>query len=341
MTRAAIVGGGAFGTAMACVLRRSGCEVILWAREREVAEAVHRDRINPVFLPEVRLPLGIDATCILEAVVADADFVLMAVPAQHVRGIAAALRPVLRRGMPVVSCSKGVEIGSLKLMPEVLADMLPEAAIAVLSGPSFAREIAQDLPCGVVLASHEWSTAEALAQRIANPNFCVHLSDDVTGAALAGAMKNVISIAAGIVHGRKLGENAAATLVTRGLAEAQRLGVAKGARAETFAGLAGAGDFMLTAHSLQSRNTKLGVELGEGRKLGDILAGRKQVTEGAFTTEAVAALARELHVSMPIVQGLDQLLNRGATVDEAIGNFMRHLPALCRVGEPTANAVTA
>jgi glycerol-3-phosphate dehydrogenase (NAD(P)+) len=224
-------------------------------------------------------------------------------------------------------------------MPEVLAHMLPEAVVAVLSGPSFAREIAADLPCGVALACAEWSVGESLARAISNPRFCVHLSDDVPGTALAGAMKNVISIASGVAHGRKLGENARATLITLGLAEAARLGIVKGARAETFLGLAGAGDFMLTAHSLQSRNTSLGVALGEGRRLADILGQRKEVTEGAFSVEAVAMLARQLHVEMPITQSLDGLLNGGLALDAAIAELMKHLPPLCRAGRPAPLAV--
>jgi len=330
MARISIIGGGAFGTAMACVVRRSGHDVLLWAREPEVVASVNEVAANPHFLPDVRLPPGIRATGDLAEVTREGELVLVAVPAQHVRTIAGAMRPALRPGTTVVGCSKGIERGSCALMPEVLGDMLPEAIVAVLSGPSFAKEIAHDLPCGVVLACADWSAGEEAARRIANPRFCVHLSDDVAGAALGGVMKNVVSIASGIAHGRRLGENARATIVTMGLEESVRLGIAKGAKASTFLGLAGAGDFMLTANSLQSRNTSLGVALGEGRKLADILAGRKQVTEGAFSAEAVAALARQLHVEMPITEALDGLLNRGVDLEAAIGAFLARLPALYR-----------
>ena len=330
MARISIIGGGAFGTAMACVVRRSGHDVLLWAREPEVVASVNEVAANPHFLPDVRLPPGIRATGDLAEATREGELVLVAVPAQHVRTIAGAMRPALRPGTTVVGCSKGIERGSCALMPEVLGDMLPEAIVAVLSGPSFAKEIAHDLPCGVVLACADWSAGEEAARRIANPRFCVHLSDDVAGAALGGVMKNVVSIASGIAHGRRLGENARATIVTMGLEESVRLGIAKGAKASTFLGLAGAGDFMLTANSLQSRNTSLGVALGEGRKLADILAGRKQVTEGAFSAEAVAALARQLHVEMPITEALDGLLNRGVDLEAAIGAFLAHLPALYR-----------
>ncbi|MGZ5698886.1 MAG: NAD(P)H-dependent glycerol-3-phosphate dehydrogenase [Usitatibacter sp.] len=332
MAQVGIIGGGAFGTAMACVVRRSGHAVTLWAREPEVVAGIEAEGTNASFLPGVRLVAGIRATNDLAEVTRASDFILMAVPAQHMRTIAGAMRPALRRATPVVSCSKGIERESAALMPEVLADMLPEAVVAVLSGPSFAREIAVDLPCGVALACGDWSVGESLAREISNPRFCVHLSDDVAGTAIAGAMKNVISIASGVAHGRKLGENARATLITLGLAEAERLGIVKGARAETFVGLAGAGDFMLTAHSLQSRNTSLGVALGEGRRLADILAERKEVTEGAFSVEAAAMLARRLHVEMPITHALDGLLNRGVALEAAIADLMKHLPPLWRAG---------
>ena len=324
----AIIGGGAFGTAMACVSRRAGNNVVLWAREPEVVAAVNQDQANPHFLPGVALPEGIRAVGELAEAVREADAVLMAVPSQHMRTIAGALRPSLRRRIPVVSCSKGVEARSGLLMPEVLADMLPESVIAVMSGPSFAAEIARDLPCGVVLACREWDVGEAVAGRIAGRTFCMHLSDDVIGAALGGAMKNVVSIASGIVHGRNLGENARATVITLGLVETERLGLVKGARAETFFGLAGAGDFMLTANSLQSRNTSLGVQLAQGRSLQQILGERKQVTEGAATAGAVSALGERLHVSMPLTRAIDGVLHRGVAVDEAIRKFLPEIPLL-------------
>ena len=335
MENVAVIGGGAFGTAMACVAQRAGNEVVLWAREPEVVAAVNREHANPHFLPGIALSKSIRAVADLGEAVRDAGVVLMAVPSQHMRAVAGALRPSLRRRIAVVSCSKGVEAKSGLLMPEVLADMLPESVIAVMSGPSFANEISRGLPCGVVLACREWDVGEGVARRIAGPAFCMHLSDDVVGAALGGAMKNVVSIASGIVHGRNLGENARATVITLGLMETERLGLVKGARAETFLGLAGAGDFMLTANSLQSRNTSLGVALAQGRSLESILGERKQVTEGAATAGAVAGLAARLHVSMPVTQALDGVLNRGVALDEAVRKFLPEL-ALLRAGRAQA-----
>ena len=325
MARVGIVGGGAFGTAMACVVRRSHQEVLLWAREPEVVAAINAERTNPLFLPGVRLAPGIRATNDL-ADAAAADFVLLAPPAQHMRAVAARLRPLLAAGTPVVSCSKGIERRTLALMPEVLAETLPEARIAVLSGPSFAREVAADLPCGVTLACSDRPLASTLAAQIATANFCVHPSDDVAGAALGGAMKNVVAIASGIAAGKKLGESARATLVTLGLDEAIRLGLAKHARRDTFMGFSGLGDLMLTANSLQSRNTSLGVALGEGRRLADVLAERRQVTEGAFSAEAVVALAQRLGVPMPIAEAVDAMLNRGAALDATIARLVAACP---------------
>jgi glycerol-3-phosphate dehydrogenase (NAD(P)+) len=325
MSRVGIIGGGAFGTAMACVASRSGHEVLLWALEPEVAAAVNGEAANPHFLPDVTLPPGIRATNDLSRAAHGMDFILMAVPAQHLRGIAAAMRASVAPGTPVVTCSKGIERGSCALMPEVIAETLPQAKVAVLSGPSFAREIALDLPCGVALACRTAALRESLAAAIANPRFCVRPSPDVVGAAVGGVMKNVVAIASGIAAGRKLGENARSTLVTYGLHEAVRLGLAKGARRETFMGLAGIGDLMLTAGSLQSRNTSLGVALGEGRPLADILAGRRQVTEGAHSIEALAALARRLDVAMPITEALDQVLNHHADLDAAMAGLLARL----------------
>jgi len=322
MARIGVIGGGAFGTAMACVVRRSGHDVQLWAREAEVVDAINREGRNAVFLAGVQLVEGIRATGDMAGACAGADFLLLAPPAQHMREIAARLRPALAPGVPVVSCSKGLEQGSLTLMPEVLAAVLPETPVAVLSGPSFAREIALDLPCGVALASADAALARRLAPLIANPRFGVHPNADPVGTAIGGLMKNVVAIASGVLAGRKLGENARATLVTRGLAEAIRFGLAKGARRETFDGLAGIGDMMLTAHSMQSRNSTLGFALGEGKRLADVLAGRKQVFEGAFSAQAVVKLAACLGVDMPISIAVDQLLNHGAALEASVDRLV-------------------
>ena len=325
MARIGIVGGGAFGTAMACVLRRGGHGLRLWAREPEVVDSINRERRNAQFLDGVELPAGITASADLARVTEDADLLLLAPPAQHMRAVSSALAGYAKSGIPVVSCSKGIERTSLMLMPEVLKQTLPRSPVAVLSGPSFAREIAQGLPCGVVLACADPALAMHLARALDTPAFRVHATADVAGAAVGGVMKNVVAIASGIAAGRRLGENARATLLTLGLEEAVSLGVAMGARPATFMGLAGIGDMALTAISLTSRNTALGFALGQGRAPPE-----NTLAEGLYSTAAVAALARELDVQMPITFALDGVLNSGAPLEAAIGAMLgstRHATA--------------
>ena len=321
-----MIGAGAFGTALACVMRRAGHDTAIWAREPEVAAAINKDSANPLFLPGVRLVPGIAATTDLAVATAGAEFLLLAPPAQHMRSVTSELRRFLKAGTPVVSCSKGIERGTCALMSQVISETLPGAPIAVLSGPSFAHDIAVDLPAGVTLACRDLALAERLAGAIGTPRFRVYLSDDVIGAHIGGVMKNVLAIACGIATGKKLGESARATLFARGLAEMARLGLALGARHETFMGLSGAGDLSLSCNSAASRNTSLGIALGEGRKLQDVLRERVTVQEGVHSAEAVAELARRHGVGMPITAAIDEVLNRGSDVDDAIGRLLAHRP---------------
>lgn len=331
MARVGVVGAGAFGTAMACVLRRAGHDVVLWAREPEVARAINLDAANPVFLPGIAIPAGIVASNDMAAAAAGADFVLLAPPAQHMRGVTLALAPHLTAGTPAVTCSKGIERGSCALMSEVIDETLPTARLAVMSGPSFAHEIAADLPAGVTLACTDLALAERLAQAIGSPRFRVYLSDDIVGAQLGGALKNVYGIACGIVLGRKLGSSARSTLVARSLDEMMRLGLAMGARQETFTGLSGVGDLDLCANSPSSRNTSLGIALGEGRQLQDVLAERVTVQEGVHSAESVAALARSHALDMPIALTVDGILNHGADIDASIASLLARPCGLERV----------
>jgi len=324
MARVGVIGGGAFGTALACVVRRSGHDTVIWAREPEVVLAINRDSANPVFLPGIRLAPGIVATEDIGTAAARADFLLLAPPAQHMRAVTARLRPLLARGTPVVTCSKGVERATCALMSQVIAETLPGTPIAVLSGPSFAHDIAVDRPVGVTLACANAAVGERLAQAVGTPRFRTYLSDDVTGALVGGVLKNVIAIACGVAMGRKLGESTRATLFARGLAEMARLGVAMGARLETFMGLSGAGDLNLSCNSASSRNTSLGIALGEGGNLQEILRARVTVQEGVHSAESVAALARIHQVDMPIVMAVDQVLNHGANVEESIARLLAH-----------------
>jgi glycerol-3-phosphate dehydrogenase (NAD(P)+) len=324
MAQIGVIGAGAFGTALACVLRRSGHGVVLWAREPEVAQSINRDGMNPVFLRGVPLAPGIIATHDLAVASSGADFLMLAPPAQHTRAVTAALRPFLPPGTPVVTCSKGVELGTCALMSQVLAETLPESPVAVLSGPSFANEIAADLPTGVTLACRDLALGERLAHAIGTQRFRAYLTDDVTGTHLGGVLKNVLAIACGIAAGRKFGNSARSALVARGLAELARLGLAMGGRLETFMGLSGVGDINLSCNSPNSRNHSLGIALGEGRTLGDILGERVTVQEGVHSAESVAALARRHGADMPISMAVDQVLNHGAGVDATIAQLLAH-----------------
>jgi glycerol-3-phosphate dehydrogenase (NAD(P)+) len=322
MARIGVIGGGAFGTAMACVLRRQQHEVVLWAREPEVVDAVNAKRENAVFVRGVTLPVGIVATAEMAAAAREAEFLLLVPPAQHMRGVTASLQPHLAAGTPVISCSKGIERGSCALMSQVLADTLPQARVAVLSGPSFAAEIAVDLPAGVTLACADPVLGARLEQAIGSARFRVYLSDDVIGAQVSGVMKNVLAIACGIVTGKGLGNSMRAMLLARGLAEAVDLGLALGARLETFLGLSGIGDIDLSCNSPQSRNMSLGMELGRGRTLAEILGERITVQEGVHSSSAIAELAARLGVDMPIAGLVDRVLNHGADPDAELDALM-------------------
>ncbi|HQR21008.1 MAG TPA: NAD(P)H-dependent glycerol-3-phosphate dehydrogenase [Burkholderiaceae bacterium] len=322
MARVGVIGGGAFGTAMACVLRRKRHEVWLWAREAEVVDAINRTRENALFLPGVTLPQGIVSTPRMAEAVRGADFVLLVPPAQHMRAVTSQLQPHLAAGTPVVSCSKGIERASCGLMSQVLAETLPQAPVAILSGPSFAAEIAIDRPAGVTLACEDPVQGARLEQAIGSARFRVYLADDVIGAQVSGVMKNVLAIACGIVTGKGLGNSMRAMLVARGLAEAVDLGLALGARLETFLGLSGIGDIDLSCNSPQSRNMSLGIALGQGRTLTQILAERITVQEGVHSSGAVAELGGRLGVDMPITRLVDRILNHGANPDLELDALM-------------------
>ena len=321
LQRVGVVGAGAWGTALAQVCARAGLEPLLWAREPEVAEAVNRDHQNPLFLPGVTLDDGITATADLQAM-AGLDLLLGVVPAQHLRASFAALSPIIREGQPVVLCAKGVEQGSLKLMAEVLADVAPQARAAVLSGPSFAGEVARGLPTAVTLACRNRELGQALAQALATPTFRPYWAADLVGAEAGGAVKNVLAIACGIVEGRGLGRSAHAALVTRGFAELTRLAVALGAEARTVSGLCGLGDLVLTCSSAQSRNMSVGLALGRGETLSQALAGKLSVAEGVASAPAVRALAHKLGIETPICEAVAAVLAGEIALDQAIGGLL-------------------
>jgi glycerol-3-phosphate dehydrogenase (NAD(P)+) len=316
-----VIGAGAWGTALAIAAARAGREVTIWSHETEVAEAINRSHENPLYLPGVTLPPAVRATTDL-AEIGGADLVLAVAPAQHMRAVLTAFAPHARAGLPVVLCAKGVEQGSLKLMTEVLAETLPAAAPAVLSGPSFAAEVARGLPTAVTLACGDHACAEHIATAIASPVFRPYLSADMIGAEAGGAVKNVLAIACGVSEGKALGRSAHAALITRGFAEMTRLGVALGAQAETLAGLCGLGDLVLTCSSPQSRNMSVGLALGAGQTLDEALAGKRSVAEGVASAPGVVALSRKLGVETPICQAVAAILAGRVSVDEAIDGLL-------------------
>jgi glycerol-3-phosphate dehydrogenase (NAD(P)+) len=322
MKRLGIVGAGAWGTALAMVGRRAGLDVVLQAHEPEVVAAVNRDHQNATYLKGVKLDPAIRAVGDPGEAAAGADAVLVVAPAQFVRGQLARLKAGLEPGVPVVICAKGIEQETFRLMSEIAAEVLAETPVAVLSGPTFAIEVAKDLPTGVTLAAADDRIAQSLADGLSTPRFRIYRSDDVVGVQIGGAVKNVIAIGCGVIEGRGLGDNARATLITRGLAEMARLGAAKGATPETLMGLAGIGDLTLTCNAMQSRNFSLGVALGRGERLADVVKARTSVAEGVFTAASVTGLARKLGVDMPICLAVDGILNHFADVDATIKGLL-------------------
>jgi glycerol-3-phosphate dehydrogenase (NAD(P)+) len=316
--RLAIIGGGAWGTALALVARRAGRDAVIWARDPAIAAAINQHQQNPVYLAGAVLDPAIRATTDLAKAIAGADAIVLAVPAQFLREVLTALKPHLPADLPLLLCAKGIETGSLLTMSELVGALRPGNPVAVLSGPSLAGEVARDLPAAVVIASRNAALARRFMAALGSQRFRPYLSEDPIGVEIGGAVKNVLAIACGIVIGRGLGDNAHAALITRGLAEMIRLGVAKGARAETFAGLSGLGDLVLTG----SRNHALGVALGGGQSLDEALAGRRSVVEGVASAAAIAALAERLQVEMPIVAAVDAVLHRGMAIDQMIEQLL-------------------
>ena len=321
MTKAGVIGGGAWGTALAQVCARAGLETTLWAREADVVASVNASHENTSFLPGIDLDPAIRATGDF-ADLAASDIVLAVAPAQHLRATLAAFAPHVRPGLQILLCAKGVEQGSLKLMTEVLAETIPQAAPAVLSGPSFAGEVARGLPTAVTLACPDEGCARDLAELIATPTFRPYFATDMIGAEAGGAVKNVLAIACGIVEGRGLGRSAHAALITRGFSELTRLAVALGGEAETVAGLCGLGDLVLTCSSPQSRNMSVGLALGRGQTLDEALAGKLSVAEGVASAPAVRQLARKLGVDVPICEATAAILAGEVGVDEAIRGLL-------------------
>jgi|ERR1700736_1266797 len=311
----AVIGAGAWGTALASVATRAGREVVLCARDPAAAAAMALTRENPR-LPGVQLEKRIELTSDL-SFAARADIILLVVPAQHLRETAAALAPQLRAKTPVIACAKGIERGTHQFMTEVIADAAPLAVPAILSGPSFASDVARGLPTAVTLAASDETLASALVHALGSATFRPYHSTDVRGVEIGGAAKNVLAIAAGIVAGKQLGASALAALTTRGFTELLRLGRACGARNETLSGLSGLGDLILSCSSPQSRNFSLGAALGRGEQ-----PPRHKLAEGEFTAPVLIELAASKQVDMPVASAVAAILSGATTIDQAIENLL-------------------
>ena len=313
--RVAVIGAGAWGTALAALAARAGRDVVLCARSSAAAAEIAATRINPK-LSGIRLDTNIQVTDDI-AVAAQADIILIATPAQNLRAAVAALAPHLASATPVIACAKGIERGTHKFMTEVIAEAAPEARPAILSGPSFAEDVARGLPTAVTLAAKQSELASALVQALGSSNFRPYHTSDVRGVEIGGAAKNVLAIAAGIAAGKKLGASAQAALTTRGFSELVRLGRACGARGETMAGLSGLGDLILTCSSLQSRNFALGIALGRGEA-----RPRDKLAEGEFTAPVLIELAAAQDVDMPVSNAVASILTGAVTIDDAIESLL-------------------
>ncbi len=318
---AGVIGAGAWGTALALVCARAGLATTLWAREAEILRTIAEDGENSLFLPGVKFDAPVTATNVL-ADLTECELLLNVTPAQYLRASLRAFAPHARPDAPMILCAKGVEQASLQLMTEVATEALPTAVLAVLSGPSFAGEVARGLPTAVTLACADEALGREIAEAIALPTFRPYVATDMVGAEVGGAIKNVLAIACGIVEGRGLGRSAHAALITRGFAEMTRLAVALGGEAETVAGLCGLGDLVLTCSSPQSRNMSVGLALGRGETLAQALAGKLSVAEGVASAPAVRQLAAKVGVETPISEAVAAILAEEVAVDEAIAGLL-------------------
>lgn len=316
-----IIGGGAWGTALAQSFAGAGKKSIIWAREEQVVNSINVTNENSLFLPGIKLHDNIRATASLSEA-AQADILILVPPAQYLRATLESLKPDLTEKKVLVICAKGVEIESGLMLSQIAKDVVPASPIAILTGPTFASEIARGLPSAVTLAMKDKESAKALAEILSSRTLRMYASDDVVGAQVGGAVKNVIAIGCGIIEGKKLGDSARAALVTRGLAEIARLASALGAKKETLMGMCGVGDLILTCSSMQSRNFSLGAALGQGKTLKEILDSRNSVTEGVYTAKALMIMAKNNAVEMPISEAVYNCLQEGADVGQIIAKML-------------------
>jgi len=316
-----VIGAGAWGTALAQMLSAGGRDVVIWAREPEVVESINNKHENTTYLPSIELDSKLRATESLEET-AKRDVLLLVTPAQHIRSTLQSILPNITADTALVICAKGIELDSGLLLSQVCAEVAPEATIAVMTGPTFASEIAMGLPGAVTIGIENEKVGAELQDLFGVKGFRPYVTEDIIGVQLGGAIKNVIAIACGVVYGRQLGESARAALLTRGVAEIARLGVAMGAKKQTLLGMCGIGDLMLTASSMQSRNFSLGAALGEGKSMESILSQRNAVTEGVHTAQSTLDLAKKYAVDMPITEAVYKCLHENLPIEEAIEQML-------------------
>ncbi len=323
MQKIGILGAGAWGTALAISLSRKKKDISIQAREQQVTKSINYQHENTMFLSGHKLDPLIKATCEPKEACQGADIIMLVMPAQYVRKMAGRLSAFLNPDIPIVCCAKGIEGESGLLMSEIILKTLPNNPLAILSGPTFSNDVALNLPTAVTLACNNQDLCQRIASTLASPYFRVYRSNDLIGAQIGGAVKNVLAIACGILEGRAMGYNARAALITRGLAEISRLALAKGAKSRTLMGLSGLGDLILTCSTRQSRNFSLGISLGEGKKLKQIISETNTVAEGVYTANSISKLSRKLNIDMPICNSVNSILNAEHNIDKKIDELLR------------------
>lgn len=322
MKRVTVIGSGSWGTALAVMLAEHGHEVIIWSRRQDAVDELLNQRTNEKYLPGIKIPEKIGATADREKAAANAEIIILAVPSRAVRQTAKDFAPYFKKGQILVNVAKGLEEGSLLRLSEVIRECVPECEVCVLSGPSHAEEVARNIPSACLIAAEKEDTAKLVQKEFMNPRFRLYTNTDMVGVEMGAALKNIMALAAGMSDGLGFGDNTKAALMTRGMAEMQRLGMAMGGRAETFSGLSGVGDLIVTCTSMHSRNRRAGILLGQGKSLAETLDAVQMVVEGVNTVQAACHLAEKYGVSMPITEAINEVLFHGKNVEVAVLELM-------------------
>lgn len=325
MKKVAVIGSGSWGTALAVMLQKHGHDVVIWSRRQDAVEQMEKERENKEYLPGVLLPEGLSFTAEREKAVKDAEIIILSVPSKAVRQTAIDFSPYLNSNQVLVNVAKGLEENSLKRLSQVIQECAPQCQVCVLSGPSHAEEVAREIPTTCLIASENAETAKMVQEEFMNPRFRLYTNTDMVGVEMGAALKNVMALAAGISDGLGFGDNTKAAIMTRGIAEMSRLGIEMGGKLETFAGLSGIGDLIVTCTSMHSRNRRAGILLGKGKSLAETLAEIKMVVEGVNTVQAAYTLAKEHNVEMPITNAIYEVLFQGKNAEQAVLDLMsRH-----------------